>query len=170
MPQNPRTIVRTTRGRLGIVAAGVITVSAFAILIPASAFAAPAAGSPSSAHTARASALPAASSGAVTVKMPGTANSCTSYWAWQANNYLHNGGYTQVKWTSNPCGYSIQERSWCNAGSGSGWWSTSGIVFGVNIWDKSSCTAGVSYASRGEVHFNYQDGNGWTTYQTFWTG
>jgi hypothetical protein len=166
MPQNPHTIVRSTRGRLGIVAAGVITV--VTILIPASALAAPAPRSPSSAHAARAWSQPTASSGAVTVKMPGT--DCTSDWKWQANNYLQNGGYTQVEWTSNPCGYSIQERTWCNEGSGSGYWRTSGIVSGTNIWDKSSCTPIISYASRGEVHFNYQDGSGWTKYQTFWTG
>jgi hypothetical protein len=168
MPQNPRTIVRTTLGRLGIVGAGVITV--VTILVPASALAAPAAGSPSSPHAARVSALSAASSGSGAVKIPGTGILCTSHWKWQANNYLQNGGYTEVEWTSNPCGFSIQERSWCNEGGGSGYWSTSGIVFGTNIWDKSSCTPVISYASRGEVHFNYQDGSGWTKYQTFWTG
>ena len=105
MPQNPRINVRTTRGRLGIVAAGVITV--VTILIPASAFAAPAARSPSSAHAAKASALPAASSGAATAKTPGT--NCAYGWKWQANNYLQNGGYTEVAWKSNPCSYSIQE-------------------------------------------------------------
>jgi hypothetical protein len=168
MPQNPRIIVRTTRGRLGILAAGVVTV--VTILIPASASAAPAAGSPSSAHAAKASARPTASSGAVTAKMPGTGILCTSDWTGQGNNYLQNGGYTQVEWTSNPCGFSIQERTWCNFGGGSGNWQTSGIVFGDNIWAKTSCTPIVSYASRGEVHFNHQDGKGWDTYQTFWTG
>jgi len=168
MLQNSHTVVRTARRLLSIMAAGGITV--FAILIPAPAFAAPVAGSPSSAHAPKASAQPAASSGAVTARMPGTKILCTSYWAWQANNYLQNGGYTQVEWTNNPCGYTIQERTWCNAGGGSGGWQTSGIVLHNNIWAKTSCTPILTYASRGEVHFNYQDGNGWTTYQTFWTG
>jgi hypothetical protein len=155
MPQNLRTIVRTARGWLGIVAAGVVTVAA--VLVPAPAFAAPAAGSPSS--------VLAGSSGTVTGRMPGTKILCTSYWTGAGDN---NAGYTEVEWTSNPCGYAIQERTWCIYMGGSGLWENSGIVFGDNIWDKSSC-ANFSYASRGEVHFNYQDGNGWTKYQTFWT-
>jgi hypothetical protein len=154
MKLNSGTMARANRGRLGIVAAGVVM--AVTALAPASAFAAPAAGS--------ASQTPADSTGG---PIAATSNGCTSYWKWQANNYLYNGGYTQVEWTSNRCGFTIQERSFCNTGSG-GNWSNSGIVSGEDIWDKSSCPALISYASRGEVHFNYQNGNGWTTYQSFW--
>jgi hypothetical protein len=160
---------RFMRTRLSM-AAATACVAIGLLMAGGPASAAPAAGSPSSAHAARTSALPTAPSGAVTVKMPGADILCTSDWKGNGNNYLHNGGYTQVEWTSNPCGFSIQERSWCNEGGGSGYWSPSGIVFGTDVWDQSTCKSIISYANRGEVHFNHQDGTGWTTYQTFWTG
>jgi len=72
-----------------------------------------------------------------------------------------------VEWTNNPCGFSIQERSWCahNDLIG-GYWSTSGVVVRTGLWDASSCDL-VSHINRGEVRFDF--GGGWTKYKTFWT-
>jgi hypothetical protein len=162
MTQNARTIVRTTRGRLGIVAAGVITVAT--ILTPTSAIAAPAAGSASRATT---DSSPADI--AVTGTMPGTDTQCTSDYQWQANGYEGFGGYSQVEWTSNPCSFSIQERSWCSVLNGVSGWETSGVVVSTDLWDKTSCDPINSSITRGEVRFNYNDGSGWSTYTTFWT-
>jgi hypothetical protein len=159
---NPRAIVHTTRGRLGIVVAGVIPglIMAVTMLTPASAVAAPAVRSASEA--------PTDSSGseiAVTGTIPGTDTECTSHYEWEADADLDIGGWSQVEWTSNPCGYSIQERSWCSGPVS--YWSTSGVVVSTYLWDKSGCSAPLYTIERGEVRFNY--GSGWTTFQTFWT-
>ena len=157
MTYTSRTIVRRVRGRLGMVAAvlgmaaGVMTaaavaVPAFAATIPAAASASPAPTDITSADIAE------------------TANSCTSYYRWEAST---SGDYSRVKWTSNPCGFQIQERSGCS-NSLTFNWSTSGIVVGVNLWDESSCDTQHQIITRGEVHFNHEDGTGWTTYKTFW--
>jgi hypothetical protein len=96
-----------------------------------------------------------------------TANSCTSHYHWEASE---SGDYSRVKWTSNPCGFLIQERSGCfNNFTFQFNWSTSGVVVAENLWDGSSCDPLDQDITRGEVHFNHQDGTGWTTYQTFWT-
>jgi hypothetical protein len=161
MTQNSRTIVRATRGRLGIVAAGVVM--AVTMLTPASAVAAPVAGSASPAPT------DSSGEGDVTDTMAGTNTLCTSHWKGQgARDPFTLGGYSEVEWTSNPCGFSIQERSWCaKTMVAGGDWSTSGVVVRTNLWDKSSCARLTHAITRGEWRF--LSGSGWSTYKTFWT-
>jgi hypothetical protein len=158
MTQNSRTIIHTARGRLGIVAAGVIM--AVSILTPASALAAPVA--PTSADSSVADLD-------VTGAVPGASTDCTYSWEWQADAEGGIGGYSEVEWTSNPCGFSIQERSWCDdiLNPNDSGWATSGVVIRTDLWDKSSCDPDLYRITRGEVRFNF--GSGWSAYQTFWT-
>jgi hypothetical protein len=163
MKQGLRAVVPITMGRLGLVAAGIITVAA--MVAPASAVAAPVAGP--------ASAAPADSGGpiAYTGTKPGTTTQCTSHWQWSATPGI--GGSSAVEWTSNPCNFSIQDRSWCVGFNGSGSWSNSGVVVKADLWDGSSClpaTTGVTSGtsiSRGEVRF--MDAGGWKPYTSFWS-
>ena len=97
-----------------------------AVAVPASAATVRAAASASPAPTVTTSAEIAA-----------TANSCTSHYEWEASE---SGDYSRVKWTSNPCGFQIQERSGCvNDFDFLFNWSTSGVVLAVNLWDASYC-------------------------------
>lgn len=151
MTKNPRTIIRTTRGRLGIAAAGAVML--MTIFTPV------ASASVASADDTSGGSIP------VTGTLP-DGTQCTSYWTWAAAVNSLGGGATAVEWTANPCDFRIQERSWCRNADGSGSWSTSGIVAGVDVPDGSSCGDNTTI-TRGEKHFNF--GSGWNTYTTFWT-
>lgn len=153
MTRNPGRITLTMLSRLGILAAGAFL--AQTVVAAPSAVAAP---SPST----------LSADIVVTATMSGTNTACTSHWRWQAANAA-NGNYSEVEWTSNPCGFSIQERSWCVdafSGSGAGGWATSGVVLRTGLWDKTSCSSAEDI-TRGEWRF--ESSGGWSTYKTFWT-
>jgi hypothetical protein len=108
----------------------------------------------------------------ITGTMPGADTDCTDH-HWIGNGIqagsLGIGGSSWVEWTSNTCGYLIQERSWCVSQDGSGFWSTSGVVKETGLLDSSSCGADSSHITRGEERTSSDGGSTWTTYTTFWT-
>jgi len=157
MRQNPRT--RKTVGLLALVAGSMITMAT--MVAPASAVAAPVA------RPATSSAASSDITAASQTDIAETSGTCTSHWKWSVSyNILDIGGSSKVEWTSNSCGYKIQERSWCSLGDGSGNWETSGVVVSTGLWDGSSCPA-YEFITRGEVRFDH--GSGWGTYKTFWS-
>jgi hypothetical protein len=109
---------------------------------------------------------PATASGSVSGTIPGTNTACTSHWNWHVSESVA-GGYSEVEWTSNSCGYQIQDRSWCTAGVG-GYWSNSGVVTGVDIWDRANCEV-IAPVARGEQRFR-SPGGSWSTYKSYWSG
>lgn len=154
---NPRTIIGTTRGRLGTAAAGVIMMTA--ALAPAAALAAPAP-----------AAITETASGGLTVTgvLP-DGGTCVSQGEWAGDGPgTEGGGSSTVEWTSNSrCGFSIQERSWCAVTASTGGWAQSGVVVRNFLADGSECTS-PAFITRGEVRA--KDATGvWSTYQTFWT-
>jgi hypothetical protein len=159
MTQNSRTIVRTTRVLLGIAAAGVLT--AGTVLSPVAASAAP------STRSAFVAPLDTTVSfeADVTGTVPGSNLLCTSHWKGEVVQAgLFGNDYSQVEWTSNPCGARIQERSRCDTQLVDSW-VTSGEVRATNLWDRSNCSS-VSSIGQAQVHFNF--GGGWSSYQKFW--
>jgi hypothetical protein len=103
-----------------------------------------------------------------TAMIPGTNTLCRYHYKWHVDTSVFGGGVSKVEWTNNPCGFSIQERSWCeHSDLIGGSWSTSGVVVRTDLWDASSCDAALTFINRGEVRFDF--GGGWNTYKTFWT-
>jgi len=152
--------VRDTISRIAIASTALLAAGSFGIV----------AAGPAAASVARSASVAPADTidGEVdgTATIPGTNTLCAYHYRWHVDTPVIFGGDSEVEWTNNPCGFSIQERSWCaNVGVG-GSWSTSGVVVRLNLWDKSSC-GGATTINRGEVRFDF--GNGWTTYKTFWT-
>jgi hypothetical protein len=104
---------------------------------------------------------PDLASGTFTASIPG----CTSHGTWLVHPGV--GGYAEAKWTSNPCGFRLEVRAWCeNAAGTDGHWSTSGVVLRTGMEDRASCSAPDSIR-RGELRA--ENGNNWSTYRTFWT-
>jgi len=135
-----------------VAAAAALFVAALAI-IPANARAAT---SPTS------SASPSAGSATET-----TAASCS----WNFNWYVSwppTGGYSKVEWTSNPCGYLIQDRSYCESAiqSGSANWSYSGKVKSTYLWDQADCGISQVITTAQERIYN---GSSWSSWHTYWT-
>jgi hypothetical protein len=157
MTQNPRTVARTARVLLGVLAAGVLT--AGTMLSPVAAFASP------SGQSKTVAPLDASSPGdlSATGTMPGTNLLCTSHYRWQVVTSLGGTNYSQVEWTSNPCGAKIQERSECQLGITQ--WVTSGQVLRTYLWDRSTCPNSFAIIEA-DVRFNF--GGGWGAYQEFW--
>jgi hypothetical protein len=155
---DPRTIIGTTRGRLGIVAAGVVMMTA--AFAPAAALAAPAPASVQVTET--------ATGGLTVTGVLSNGSTCTSQGEWKGvGPGTDGGGSSTVEWLSNSqCGFSIQERSWCAVTASTGSWAQSGVVVKNFLADGSECTSPASI-TRGEVRA--KDVGGWSTYQTFWT-
>jgi hypothetical protein len=148
-----------TKFRIGLSPAALILAAVLALIFPATARAAVGTARPASA--APTLAAPAARSAS------SAAADCVE--GWQPAFLViagAGGGSTAVEWDSNTCNWLIRDRSWCRNADGTGYWSYSGIVKATYLWDGSACPDGTTI-TRGEEAMNA--GNGWTTYQTFWT-
>jgi hypothetical protein len=124
---------------------------------------------------AAASASPAladSSSGDIAIggTMPGADTDCTHVWTGSGNQAFNGTDASSwVEWTSNSCGWSIEERSWCvSTVTGSGTWETSGVVEETGHKDSTYCPDGYDI-TRGEERTSSDGGSTWTTYETFWT-
>lgn len=103
---------------------------------------------------------------AITGTVPGTDTACTSNWKWKVDTTLYN--WSEVEWTSNPCGYQIQDRSWCLEGYGA--YYDSGIVKSTYLWDKATCQGQFSYAIwEADQRFRLPGGS-WSAWKTYWGG
>lgn len=103
---------------------------------------------------------------AITGTLPGTDTACTSNWKWQVNTTFYN--WSQVEWTSNPCGYEIQDRSWCYEGLGAYW--DSGIVKSTYLWDRASCQGQyVDTIWEADQRFR-SPGGSWSAWKAYWGG
>jgi hypothetical protein len=131
------TKARSARNRMG--AAAAVTVTAAAVFIPGSAWAAASAAPASCGHT------------------------------WEGGVGLGTGGQAYAEWTVNGCPngitYAIQVRAWCELGDGSGQWATSGVVKRVFVVDGAHCSSSAYSVTGGEYRIN--KGNGWSTYQSY---
>jgi hypothetical protein len=96
---------------------------------------------------------------------PGTVDNCTTEcYNWYISGGTGLGGYAKVEWTSNPNNYLIQVRVWCTDTLVS-YWSYSGKVKRVGLWDQAGCNAtGLYYRKGSYVHFSYDGGSSWTNY------
>lgn len=102
----------------------------------------------------------------ITGTVPGTDIACTSNWKWQVDTTLYN--WSQVEWTSNPCGFQIQDRSWCLEGTGAYW--DSGIVKSTYLWDKASCQGQYVYTLwEADQRFRAVGGS-WSAWKAYWGG
>lgn len=95
----------------------------------------------------------------------GTGTTCTSYWKWHVYHPFWGGGYSEVEWTSNPCGFQIQDRSYCNSPAGA-YWTYSGIVKSTYLWDRATCK-GSDFIIHGQEHFRAVDGS-WSSWKNYW--
>ncbi len=95
-----------------------------------------------------------------------TAALCTSHWNWYVS-WPPTGGYSKVEWTSNACGFTIQDRSYCESAiqSGSANWSYSGKVTRTNVWDQADCgiTQVITTAQQ-----RFYNGSSWSSWSTYW--
>jgi hypothetical protein len=142
-----------------------LALAAAGLLVPAAASAATT--TPGSAAAATSAPASASGSGTVTGTIPGTLALCTSYWSWHVS-YPPSGGYSEVEWTSNPCGFKIEDRSWCESliQPGSEHWNYSGIVKRTYLWDQAGCgiTEEISWAQE-----RFYDGSSWSGWNQYWT-
>jgi len=104
--------------------------------------------------------------GTVTGTVPGTATACTSHWNWQiyAPSIY---GWSEVEWTSNSCGFQIQDRSWCLEGTGGHF--DSGIVTSTYLWDRASCNLVYSPLWEADQRFR-SPGGSWSAWNRYWGG
>jgi hypothetical protein len=104
--------------------------------------------------------------GTVTGTVPGTNAACTSHWNWQIDDPTFY-GWSEVEWTSNPCGYQIQDKSWCLAGTGG--YFVSGIVTSTYLWDRANCN--LEYSPLWEAQQRFRSpGGSWSAWKTYWGG
>lgn len=105
---------------------------------------------------------------AITGTVSGTNILCTSNWNWKVYSNIIYGydDYSEVEWTSNPCGFTIQDRSGCFYGTGAYYYS--GKVKGTYIWDKASCT--FSYPDIWVAQQRFYNGSSWSSWKTYWGG
>ena len=92
---------------------------------------------------------------------------CTSYWKWYVIHDVFFREYSKVEWTSNPCGFTIQDKSQCATGDGVYRFATpSGKVKGVKVWARSSCDVERENISAGLDRIRK---NGvWSPWSTYW--
>lgn len=141
-----------------------LALAAAGLLVPAAASAATI--TPGSAAAATPTPASADASGTVTGTILGTSAACTSHWAWHVS-WPPTGGYSEVEWTSNPCGFRIQDRSRCEPPvTGGAHYNTSGIVRGTHIWAKAGCgiTETISWAQK-----RIEKGTIWSGWTRYWT-
>jgi hypothetical protein len=106
-----------------------------------------------------------AAPGSAATDTPGSTDNCTTEcYDWYISGGTGLGGYAKVEWTSNPDDYLIQVRVWCSDTLVS-YWSPSGVVKKVDLWDQAGCNAdGAYYRGGSYVHFSYDGGSSWTKY------
>ena len=94
---------------------------------------------------------------------------CHSTWRWQVGFYGYAGiPYSQVKWTSNPCGDFIRDRSECVHVNGNTYdTDPSGIVKRVGLKARTYCHTGYDSLKRGEYQWK-RPGGQWSAWKTFW--
>jgi len=94
-----------------------------------------------------------------------TSKRCTSHWAWKVRTGLTGDEWSEVWWTSNPCGFKIEDRSTCQGTHGQ-YYTYSGRVKGINIKDRASCTSwtdAIKHAAK-----EYLTASGWVPFATYW--
>lgn len=92
---------------------------------------------------------------------------CTSHWKWQVNSSGFDGkDYAKVKWTSNPCGFYIQDKIECTGIYENHYYEYSGVVKKTGLWDQATCVALVDSIDNAWRHF--QEYGSWTKYYRFW--
>ena len=103
---------------------------------------------------------------AITGTIAGTSTTCTSHWKWVVFHNLIYGSddYSKVEWTSNPCGFAIQDRSWCFYSTGAHF--DSGIVTRTNLWDQASCE--FRYPDIYWAQQRFRNGSTWSAWRTYW--
>jgi len=102
----------------------------------------------------------------ITGTLPGTNITCTSHLKGVVDTTLYN--WSKVEWTSNPCGYQIQDRSWCLEGSGAHF--DSGIVSRTNLWDQANCNLeyfGTIWEADWRFRTPFAD---WSAWKKYWGG
>jgi hypothetical protein len=90
------------------------------------------------------------------------AAACTSHWNWRVSDAGN--GYTQVEWTSNPCGFVIQDGTYCLGGSA---FYKSGLVTRTGLWDTAYCTFLYPVENAGEMRF--RNGSTWSAWKLYWS-
>jgi hypothetical protein len=89
------------------------------------------------------------------------AAACTSHWTWKVSQAGN--GYSQVKWTSNPCGFAIQDGSYCLGGTA---FYKSGVVTRTGLWDTAYCT--YLYPVINAAQWRFRNGSTWSAWKTYW--
>ena len=105
---------------------------------------------------------------AITGTVLGTSRRCTSHWNWKVfhNPVYGSDDYSKVEWTSNPCGFAIQDQSWCFEGTGASY--DSGIVTRTYLWDQANCT--FTYPDIWKAQQRFRNGGSWSAWKTYWGG
>jgi hypothetical protein len=102
----------------------------------------------------------------ITGTVPGTERACTSNWNWKVEWAGVGSGWSEVEWTSNSCGFQIQDRSWCLAGTSAH--VDSGIVTRTYLWDRASCN--VLFPGLASAQQRYRSpGGSWSAWKTYWS-
>lgn len=76
--------------------------------------------------------------------------------------------YSQVKWTTNSCGWLIQDRSKCRNAQVQTIFTYSGKVKAVGLWDRASCTSAYSQIIAAAYRTSSNGGTTWTSWVTYW--
>jgi hypothetical protein len=105
---------------------------------------------------------------AITGSIAGTSTKCTSHWKWKTfhNPVFGSDDYSKVEWTSNPCGFAIQDRSWCFSGTDQ--FYVSGVVKRTNLWDQASCN--FQFPDIYWAQQRFRTGSTWSAWKTYWGG
>jgi hypothetical protein len=92
--------------------------------------------------------------------------SCTSHWTWAV---VYNPQGTKDEWTSNPCGYGIQDRSGCAPYRGGPIsYYKSGVVYATSKWAGAWCPSGY-VVEQGAMRATTDGGKTWSSWNTYWT-
>jgi hypothetical protein len=97
----------------------------------------------------------------------GTEAGCAWTYKWHTDGTI-SGGYTEVKWTYNPCGLRIEDRTYCGSeiSPGETQWNYSGIVKRTGLWDRATCGS-TWVSSKGEERHTGADGS-WGSWHEYW--
>jgi hypothetical protein len=89
--------------------------------------------------------------------------------AYKSHHLKESAGYTEVKWTNNPCHLKIEDRTWCESllSPGDAKWVYSGIVKKTGVWAKARCAIFWTPA-RGEERHTGASGS-WGTWHSYWS-
>jgi len=95
--------------------------------------------------------------------------SCHVTWTWQVGNQgVEQTPYSQIKWTANPCGYLIRNRSQCLKVFGGKYYTApSGIVKRVGLKARTYCNNMWQDLKKGQYQWK-RPGGEWSPWITFW--